>query len=267
MDNELKASIYEKIEALSRRLETVLKTSVNPEQKKRVSQQLANLKKDSIRLSEGNFDQEDVRRYLGEAGVSRSEASDEGRTISAGERFELLSTIEIQPASPECDEREANEVVSFLRHFEREYLSVLGNYQLKLDFNHTQKRDMFFNLYGAIQQALKSYLDIVHDIALGSVASREHADSLRQMKRKLFMDLLMKTGEFVRGLYDFLSLLMSDYRNGGNLILDPEKILEFDALHGQRELDGMQIVEGIERMRLFLAEFSEYLNIPGLKKL
>ena len=267
MDSEIRARVEEKIRLLSRQLEMVLKTSGNSEQKKRVSQQLANLKKDRIRLDEGSFGEDDVRRYLGDVSLDKGEDDDEEEDDAGVSRFSLLSAVEIQPASSECTEQEVNEIASFLRHFEREYLSVLGNYQLKLDFNHAQKRDTFFNLYGAIQHSLKSYLDIVHDIAGGRVASGDHADSLRQMKRKLFMDLIMKTSDFVRGLHDFLSLLMSDYQNGGNLVLNPEQVLAFDALHGHRELDGMQIAEGIERIRLFLEEFSEYLNVPGLKKM
>ncbi|HOG63989.1 MAG TPA: hypothetical protein PLD82_00960 [Spirochaetota bacterium] len=267
MDSGTKSLVEEKISLLSRQLEMVLRTSGNPDQKKRVSQQLAALKKDRLRLDEGSFGEDDIRRYLGDVSAQQVESDEEEGSEETVGRFPLLSAVMIQPASPECNEQEVNEIASFLRHFEREYLSVLGNYQLKLDFNHAQKRDTFFNLYGAIQHSLKSYLDVVHDISSGRVASGEHADSLRQMKRKLFMDLIMKTSDFTHGLHDFLSLLISDYQNGGNLVLNPEQVLVFDPLHGHRELDGMQIAEGIERIRLFLDEFSEYLNVPGLKKM
>ena len=268
MDSEIRTRVEEKIRLLTRQLEMVAKTSRNSEQKKRVLNQLAVLKKDAIRVQEGSFGDQDVRRYLGEASPSNQNDQDAGQVQNeALPRFSLLSEIPIQPASPECSEQEVNEIASYLKHFEHEYLSVLGNYQLKLDFNHAQKRDTYFNAYGTIQHSLKSYLDVVHDVASGRVASGEHADSLRLMKRKMFMDLIMKTSDFVRGLFDFLTILTTDYQNGGNLMLNPEQVLDFDALQGKRELDGMLVAEGIERIRLFLDEFSEYLNVPGLKKM
>jgi len=64
-------------------------------------------------------------------------------------------------------------------------------------------------------------------------------------------------------MYNFLGNLLSDCQAGGNLILNPDDTIQFDEIHGERELNGFTILQGVERINLFLGEFAEYLNIPG----
>ena len=268
MDSEQATRVRDKIQLMLRQMDTVLRTTRDPGQKKRVSLEISRLRKDLVRLEEKTFTDEDARLYIkleAPAGGNADDGDDEGQLTP--DRYPVLSSIEITPAGPECAEPEINAIASFLRYFEAEHLSILGNYQLKLDFNNAQRRDTYFNLYSGTQQVLKSYLDVIHDIAAGRIASGDHADSLRQMRRKLHMDYVIKTADFVHGLLEFITLLLDDCKNGGNLILNPDQVMEFDKIHGTRELDGLTVATGLERIRLFLSEFGEYLNIPGLKKM
>jgi len=142
-------------------------------------------------------------------------------------------------------------------------LPALGPQQLKLDFSHTQKRDAFFHAFNSIQLALKGYIADVTDPSYDRLVQSDQTGRLRQVRRKMQMDLMMKCGEFSSSMRGFLWTLINDHRTGGNLILNPDDKIVFDPIHGERELGDMPVVESVERVCLFLTEFAEYLNVPG----
>lgn len=264
MDSHSKSIIEEKINLLSRRLEMVLKTTSNPSQKKRVSIELAKLKKDQKRLQEGNFSDQDVRRYVSEKELTFQEPEEEAADRLAD--YTILSAIPIEPASPDCFEPEINAIHSFIAFFEHEYWGGISDFTVKLDYNYSQKREVFFNDLNVIQIAFKNYLDIISDLNSESV-TRDYEEKLKTMRTKYYMDLIMKVGEFINRLHNFVASMLEDYRNGGNVILNPDETLRFDKIHGERALEGMTVVEGLESLNQFLEEFEDYLNIPEIKRI
>jgi hypothetical protein len=86
------------------------------------------------------------------------------------------------------------------------------------------------------------------------------------MRSKLYMDLIIKTGDFVRKLRDFILEILDDYRSGGNLILNPENTLKFDSIQGTRALEGRTNVDAIELLGSFLEELYGFMNIGSLKQ-
>lgn len=264
MDRSLRDLVEAKIRELSRQMEMVLKTSRDAAQQKRVSVEIAKLRKDFKRLEDGTFTDADANRYLGDPSL-RLEPSTDGPDDRLG-GYPLLASVVTEAASPYCREPEANEIHSFLRHFESEYWGVISDFSFKLDFNSAQKRDAFYNDLNTIQIAFKKYLDVLHDLA-DDKAPREYAEKLGQMKAKLYRDLLLKVGDFLKRLGTFVDGLLDDYRNGGNSILNPDDELHFDAIHGARELEGVRIIDGVERLAAFLHEFIAFLNIPEIRKI
>jgi hypothetical protein len=170
----------------------------------------------------------------------------------------------VRPASKECKIQEINAINAYLQFFESEYMSPLGGHILKLDFSHSQRRDTHIHNFSSLQLALKGYLDDLVTLAKAhDVTQKESTARAQQVQRKMVMDLIVKCGEFSGGLYKFVGNLLEDHRNEGNLILNPEDAIEFDPLHGKRILNGKSVIEGLEQIRLFLGEFTAYLNVPG----
>ena len=263
MDRDLIKKIEDKIHFLQKRLEMVLKTSRDGAQRKRVSQQLAVLKKDFIRLQNGAFPEAEINKYIDKSEMAGR--SDSGEEVRELEDFPLLREIELELASPLCREQEINEIHTFLKYFEDEFWAGISDYQLKLEFNAGHKREAILNELNMLRITIKNYLDILSDLDRGA-ASSEYENKLRSMKTKQHMDVLMKTGDFIIGLHDFIGYLLEDYRNGGNIILNPDDSLNYDSLHGEKSMEGMNIVAVIEKLHAFLGEFREYLNIPDMKK-
>jgi hypothetical protein len=265
MDRELREQAENRLRQLARQFELVLRTTRDPNQKKRVSVQLASVQKNLAALEVGELSDEKARSFLrgqGQTAQQEEESGQEDRRDWA-ERFPLLAQISIQTTSDEPGAQEINAIYSYFQHFENEYLPVLGGHQLKLDFSHSQRRDVYFNSFSTLQIAIKGYFQDISDVSRNRIMQNDQADRMRQIRRKTYMDLIMKCGEFVTNMYNFLGNLLNDCQAGGNLILNPGDIIEFDEIHGERELNNFSIVNGVERIYLFLGEFVEYLNIPG----
>ncbi|MDR2733793.1 MAG: hypothetical protein LBC99_04000 [Spirochaetota bacterium] len=265
MDRELREQAENKLRQLSRQFELVLRTTKDPNQKKRVSVQLGQLQRNLAALEIGELSDEQVRRLLRgqtQTPQQEEESSQEDRKDWT-ERFPLLAQISIQNASEEPGAQEINAIHSYFQHFENEYLPVLGSHQLKLDFSHSQRRDVYFNNFSSLQLAIKGYFQDLIDVSHSRIMQNDQADRMRQIRRKTYMDLIMKCGEFVSNMYNFLGNLLSDCQAGGNLILNPDDTIKFDEIHGERELNNFTMLQGVERIYLFLGEFAEYLNVPG----
>jgi len=263
LDSFIKQKVENKIISLTKKLEGVLKITSDQFQKKRVSIQLAQLKKDMKRLEAGNFSESEVKKYLDEEDMKLSFAEEEKSRLS---EYEILNEIPQLQASPDCNEPEINEIYSFLSYFENEYWGAISDFQFKLDFNYSQKRDQFFNELNIVQMGLKNYLDVLHDLS-GDVVTREYEEKLKIMRTKQYMDVVMKTGTFIKKLYNFVDTLLTDFSDGGNIILNPDDVLNFDHLEGDNLLEGATIIEGLKSLHQFAAEFIEYLSIPELKKI
>lgn len=262
MNHLIKEAIRSKLISMQRQLELVYKTSADMQQRKRVSVQLSRLQKEMKLLDQDAFGSDDVRRYLSDEEV---DALHEGDGGTGGGDLALLAEIPIEPAGPNCRQDDVNAISSYLRFFDQEYWGVMSHSQLKLDFNFSQKRDSFFTLMNQLQIALKNYLAILDDLN-GNVIGQQHEQKLKQMKSRQYMDFIVKCGEFITSLKKFVIFLLDEYRDGGNIVLNPEHVIKFDDLYGSKRLNGMRLMDALEEMRRFLDEFEQYLNIPELKQ-
>jgi len=265
MDRVIRERAENKLRLLARQFEMVVKTTRDPDQKKRASSQYSAVMKKISALENGTMSEEDARKFLQEQGISneRSAALEQKDDEDEGEQFSLLATIPITVINEEYVSAELNAIYSYLQHFEFEYMPALGSQQLKLDFSHTQKRDSLFHSFTSIQLAMKGFIADITDPSYDRLVQGDQTGRLRQVRRKMQMDIMMKCSEFTANMRGFLETLLNDHRTGGNLILNPDDRITFDPIHGQRELGNMLVSESVERVCLFLDEFAEYLNVPG----
>ena len=266
MDREIHEQVEAKLRLLARQFDMVLRTTRDPDQRKRVSSQYAGVKKSLDALEKGEMSDEEAGRFLRGQKIATHEqaASDyDERGEGGGGEFTILSTIPISDIGGEYGGPELNAIHSYLQHFETEYLPTLGQHQLKLDFSYAQRRDAFFHTFSTLQLTLKGHIADITDPSYDRLVQSDQSGRVRQTRRRMQLDLVMKCGEFVSGLRGFLWTLLNDHKTGGNLILNPEDTITFDPIHGERELNGKLVVESVERVCLFLNEFAEYLNVPG----
>jgi len=271
MDHEIRELAEDKLRLLSRQFEMVLRTTRDEGQRKRVSIQLGRIKKRMAALENGEMSEDEARALLSGKLTSGHEQAEEtdgdyGERNEDKERFPFLAKLSIKHSSDAAGGSEVSAIQAYLQHFENEYMPALEAHKLKLDFSYTQRRDTYFHAFNTIQLAMKSYLKDLEDrpdVSNSRGMQGEQAGRMRQMQRKMLIDLMLKCGEFAGGLSGFLDNLLQDHQAGGNLILNPDDTIAFDPIHGERELSGLSVVASVERISLFLSEFAEYLDIPS----
>ena len=258
-----KDKVREKIQGLVKRFEMVMKTSSNPQQQKRASVHIAKMNKDLEKLNKGDFSEEDGKKYF-QFDVPKRISDDENSGSFTG-KYEILHTVPILQASKFCSIPEVNAIYSYLAYFENEFWGGISDFHLKLDFNHSQKRDIFYHNLNVLKISFKNYLDILEDLE-NTTNTLEYTENLKKMRSKYYMELLIKVGEFISQLYQFITSIILDYESEGNIILNPHEVLNFDKIQGERDLEGLTVLQALKKLQQFLSEVAEYLSLPEIKK-
>jgi len=254
VDNYVREKVTEKINALLRKYNLIYRMTTNIEQRDRVAKEINGFKKDLDLLDSGNFSDADIRKYLTEDDLAIHKEVPE-------EVYEMLEGVKISPPSPNCKNQEIIHIHSYLNYFEREYLGVLSEYHLKLVFEYSQKRDVLFNKFTHLFKILNEYVDIVNELGKDGLLD-SYIEKLTRMKQKIFMTILIRCGETMSGIDSFVQELLADYKSGGNLVLNGDKIIEFDDIHGEKKVNGLTIIKALSEVDDFLREFLDFLNLP-----
>ncbi len=251
----------QKIQTIIRNLEGVLKTTRDDTQKRRVYKEIQHWKKELEMSSNALIDLEN-EEYEKSAPGNHSENSH----IDPLEEFEILKLIKIIQFNHKLNNRELDEIYTFVKYFEDEYLGMLGEYHIKLDYNIAHVREGFYTKVHDIHLAIKNYaeslLRIDNNTFDSSQKSRQKMDAQVE-----YRNLISKVGEFFKKLYQFIDNLIEDNQNGGNLVSNPHHKLKFDSkLDVSQVLQGCTVIEGLKDLHHFLSEIMNYLNLPDLKK-
>jgi len=245
----LKLELESKTRAL-KQLEAVYKTSTSPIQKRRVLKEIKDVKK-LIRTLKG-------RLFLEGFSAGASKAPREEET-----GFSLLSLIGVSRYRDDSKDREIDAVVSFSDFFEKNYLPILSDYYIKLDFSHSIKRDTFYPKYMEIKKLLKEYdyeLDILNREEYNSIAHVRGKSVLNKIRQRF----LMLNDRFFKELKGFLEDIVDDFRNGGNVILNPTDKINLSEYESNRRLEGYSVIGTLTEMCSFAQEMVGFLSLPDM---
>jgi len=232
-------------------LEGVLKTTADELQKKRVAKEIKEMKK---KIKEMEVLLNDI------SGDAYREEDDEDERYDS---YRLLTNIQIEWYNKHHNDREMDALISYLNFFEMNYLPILSEYYIKLDFNHSLKRDSYYTKYLEIKKILKEYdyeLDILYNDEYNRIALH-HDKSLIYKIRYQFM---LEVNNYFRDLRGFIQTLLNDYQTGGNIILNPDEKIELSEFEENRKLDGYNVISALEEIHKFCDEIIKFLSIPLL---
>ncbi|MFW6137595.1 MAG: hypothetical protein ACOC7U_00330 [Spirochaetota bacterium] len=227
-----------------RQLEGVYRTTSSVVQKKRVHKEIENLKRIVERLRQKlPYDESEFEIEWEENWVR------------------ILNKIEVKKHKPYSKDREIDEITSYMSFFENNYLPLLSEYYIKLDFSHSQKRDIFYPGFMEIKKVLKEY-----DYEI-EVHSREEYNTIAFFKSKsniyrIKHRYLMALNTYFRELKGFLDVLVDDHRTGGSVVLNPYGEILLSDSEENRRLQGSSVIEALSEMRIFCEEVIRYLGMP-----
>jgi hypothetical protein len=239
-----------KLERVIAQYELILRTAVDPGQKGRVSTKLASLRayrEKLLRVFEVSAPPEPV---------------EPDRDADPYERFAYLAMARslCGPDDPEGD-RETAALVTYLKCFAAEYLVLLSERQLKLDFKYSLDRDGFYRRY----QELDRKLDDLRQEILKAERG-EHRPELREEAHKRAFKMqrvvAVEAHRFFKAVSAFASDLIEDIETEGLKCLNGRSVVRFEPVEGKRHLRGVRVLDALKQIRGYSLEVVDFLNIP-----
>lgn len=253
---KIKSEIKSK-EQILKQLKGVYKTSTDHLQKNRVLKEMEEVKQ-LINNLKGKLIIHDLENDL-----FKEEEEDEDEEEETEEAFSILGAIEVPPYRNDSKDREIDAVISYMDFFEVNYLSILSEYYIKLDFNYSIKRDMFYPRFMEIKKILKEYnyeLDILNREEFNSIAFYRDKSVIHKIRHRYLLTL----DKYFKDLKNFLEVLIDDYKSDGNIILNPHDLLSLSEFEINRRLEGCSVIESLNEMFNFSVELIKFLNLPNL---
>jgi hypothetical protein len=241
----------EKKALILKQLEGVYKTSTSLVQKKRVLKEIQKIKGVIKQLQ---------RRYESYKDDSDREGVDRETAISPS----ILGRIPVRPYQKDSKDREMDAVVSYMRYFEHNYLPLLSEYYMKLDYSHSGKRDIFYPRFMEIMHLLKQYDYEDRSVHGGIMGYGRSSSSDKKVARKGRQRYLFALDGFFKDLRGFIRILIEDYNKDGTFLLNPDDSIRLDDFEENKALNDYTVVEALEEIYVFTEEFIGFLGMPEI---
>ncbi|GEM_PF-1241844 len=232
-----------------RQLEGVYKTTTDTLQKKRVSGEIRKLKMSIKELQES----------LPAAKVSEP-ASGEEDTNRNG--FPLFSSGDAGEKETIRD-AEIKRINAYARFLENNYLPLMSEYYLKIDFNYALQRDSFYPRYMDLKKYLKEYEQEVESQdkeARPEMPLKKDKSAVHKARQRYLLAL----DKILKDLRAFLAILLDDLAGDGIIVLEPDDTISIGNFDCERKLEGCKVRNALKEMHEFVDEFTRYINIPNL---
>lgn len=180
------------------------------------------------------------------------------------ERINYAAKVERIKISDKNKDSEMDEIYSFLKYLEKNFIIPLGQTYLKLDYYLSKKRDTVFNHFDGLKHLMKEYIDDIDVLySLRFDDQIEQYNSRLGQQKKYF---LIKVSEILRELKDFINEMLSDYNSGRNSIFNSsEKFAPKFNLADKTDFDGVDYITIINEFKLFIDDFIAILRMPKFK--
>ena len=241
----------EKLDRVIRQYEGILRTAIDPNQQERAAGKLKTLKARRDQLLQ-TFDLGDVKREEEERdffqdfpylALARSLVGDEG----------------------ESPDDEINALEIYLTCFEREFLVLLSERQLKLDFKYSLERDSFYHRFQELQRKMEDFLAELDRTQKGEHRQDYRNDAVKRnfkMRRSLAVD----ADKLFKSVAEFTNDLIEDVETEGFKCLNGRARVDFDQIEGRRHLQNVMVVDALKQTRGFANEVAAFLNIPQFEE-
>jgi len=223
-------------EEILKQLEGVYKTSTDIFQKKRVLSEIKNLKTVIDNLKKKlNICREENGLFLEE----------ENRDVE--NKFSILRNIAIFKYNNAYKDKEMDAAITYADFFERNYLSILSEHYIRLDYSHSLMRDIFYPRFMEIKKLLKDY-----DYEIEVLNKEEYRNvNLYRDKSVVYnirQNYLLSTDRYFKDLKHFLGELINDHESGGNIILNPFNMINLSEFEKDGKLDGYPVISAIDEI-------------------
>jgi hypothetical protein len=246
-----------RINRLIRQFESVFRTTGDPVQRERVSRELKRLKTEKQQIE--SFHELDPMELHDEAQADELQGLDFLKRI-----LEMPQKSRKEGETPEPEDKEQLYLARYLHFFEGEFLPLLSEAKLKLDFKHSLERDGFYHRFGNLRRLFTDLGD--EGERMDPYFVEKHAEDLRQRSFKKKRNLAVEADRFFRSLVRFSGDLIDDIAGGGSVCLNHGDTLHFDRrIEGRRYLEGENVRAALVQLNNLGKEIIGFLNVPQIE--
>jgi len=244
--NELESKML-----ILKQLEGVYKTSTDLDQRKRVAREIRSVKRSISNL-------QSILSLQQKYGLTQVQYEIEG-----DEAFKLLSRILVAKFINDSRDTEMDALVSYVDFYEKNYLPVLSEYYIKLDYNNSMKRDVYYPRYMELKKMLNEYMyEVEVQIREEFTSIAVHKD--KSLVYKLRQQYLLGLDKYYRDLRAFLDELLGDHASGGSSVLNPLDFVSMSEFEVDRKVDGYTVINALIELQTFSNEIIRFLAIPNM---
>ncbi len=256
--------IADRLVQTQRKFEVIYSSSADRKKKENVLKSVNEIEKDIKKLQTGKFAEDEMAKYH----ITFDELRDylENSQIQDMTKYKILRNIPIVKLNDYSKSQDINTIWAFLNYFGTEYMGLLSEQNLKLDYGHAYQRDSFFNHYNQIIRILQDYGNVLEQIvAAESVKNNEYKERLIKVQNKGYRDIIMKTGIFLFAIQDFIEDIFRCEKEGEKVFMEPEKIVEIKGVNSM--IEGLKAKDALVDLLEFTHEFISYIKFPDLRKI
>lgn len=265
-DNSLIEAAADFVEAkilqIKKKFEVVYSSTREVEKKEETLKTLEGIERDLNKLRAGYLTFQDLEKYE----LSEQELKlyiDNQHQPKEGE-YRILRNVIYERLNAFCLNEEINWAWTYLNFFGKEYLGLLSEQNLKLDYGHAFQRDKFFTMFNQTIRVLEDYGNILTQIeAADANNNKVFRERLEKVETKEYRNVIVKTGKFLHTIQKFIEDIHESEKKGEKSLLEPDKIVEINGEHSS--LDGLSARRALQDLDQFVTEFIEFMKIPNLE--
>ncbi|RKX86475.1 MAG: hypothetical protein DRP57_01415 [Spirochaetes bacterium] len=238
-----------RINKVIREYEAILKTSIDVDQRDRVSKEFKELKSYRDKILAVN-----IISDTEEPSVEYDEILD----------FPFLKMLMLKNEEKILADKEANAMYLYLIFFENEFLPFLSETKLKLDFKYSMERDGFYHRFQDLLRRMQDFIGEAQRVEEETF----RPDVVEEMKKRNFKmkrSLSIEMDKFFKSILNFAEDLLEDIKEDSLKCLNGEETITFDAIEGKRYLEGSIVSDALENLSVLSDEIIKYLNVPNIE--
>lgn len=240
-----------KLNRLIHQYETVYRTTTDADQRERAGRELKELRSYRAKILAVNV-------------IDRGKVAEQANSDDPLADFPVLSRLVAADSEAWEGDQEVRHIALYLGHFEREFLPILTETRLKLDFKHSLERDGFYRRFQEVQRRLDDWHD-AHRRLEDNTFNRELDSDVRTRIFKLERNLAVEASRLFRTVQRFAAVLVEDARGDGVKCLNGDEPISFDRIEGERLLAGLPVVDALQELESFAEEVAAYLRVPEVE--
>ncbi len=152
-------------------------------------------------------------------------------------------------------------LMMYARFFHGEFLPVLTEKRLRLDYKFSLERDSFYRRFKDIERSLNDFREENARLSNGTLR-REMEQESNTRTLKLRGKIKSDAAKFFRAVHSFCEELIADADGDGVKCLNGNEEIVFDDIEGTRLLAGRRITDALVVLAGFSSEVLAYLNVP-----